>query len=172
MYKVIIYFFSVIVITSMETALSAETCSRLAVINFQEVLVDTTSTEKGGGLKFYLEKDPQAYEYLKKYQKGTQIKTANVIMGTTGTLLFLSSLFVDKDQNRSKQQRLMLGGLGLLALNFLVGKTLEYNNEENLEKAIEEYNKRNFPKILLSPLSDATNKIKSWEIVATIGRSF
>jgi hypothetical protein len=38
-----------------------------------------------------------------------------------------------------------------MLLNFFVAKTLEITNEENLNRAIEEYNKRNLPKIYFSP---------------------
>jgi hypothetical protein len=38
-----------------------------------------------------------------------------------------------------------------MIINFLVAKTMETSNEQNLRKAIEEYNKRNLPKIYYNP---------------------
>jgi hypothetical protein len=129
---------------------SIETCSRTAVINFQEVLVDTNSTQKGEGLRYYLEKDSVAKEYLNRYQKGTETRMINAIIGTTGSLMALSPLFLDMSPN--SRRSLLIGGGAVIAINFLVAKTLEYQNEENLHKAIKEYNKRNGPKILFSPI--------------------
>ena len=39
----------------------------------------------------------------------------------------------------------------MILVNFFVARTLEYNNEQNLSRAIEEYNKRNLPKIFFYP---------------------
>jgi len=65
-------FFSLILILvfTFNTSLFAvETCSRIAIINYQEVLVDSNASDKGEGLRYHLEKDPVAKEYLNTYQK-------------------------------------------------------------------------------------------------------
>ena len=46
---------------------------------------------------------------------------------------------------------MLIGGATIMIINFLVAKTFENSNEENLNKAIEEYNKRNLPKIYFNP---------------------
>jgi hypothetical protein len=122
-----------------------ETCSRVATINYQEVLVDSSSTKKGEGLRFYLEKDPVAKQHLELYQKETGIRWQNAALGTAGTGLILSTAFMD-DKN-SNREVFLLSGLTLLTVNFLLAATMDYYNERNLHKAIEEYNKRNLPKI-------------------------
>lgn len=122
-----------------------ETCSRVATINYQEVLVDSSSTKKGEGLRFYLEKDPAAKQYLEVYQNQTGIRWQNAALGTIGTGLILSTAFID-DTN-SNREVFLLSGLTLLTVNFLLAATMDYYNEKNLHKAIEEYNKRNLPKI-------------------------
>jgi hypothetical protein len=48
---------------------------------------------------------------------------------------------------------LITGGTAIL-VNFLVARTLEMANEANLVRAIEEYNKRNLPKIYFTPESN------------------
>ena len=53
---------------------AVETCSRIAIVNYQEVLVDSNASEKGEGLRYHLEKDPVAKEYLDTYQKNSAIQ--------------------------------------------------------------------------------------------------
>ncbi len=127
---------------------AVDTCSRTAVINYQEVLVDTNSTEKGEGLRYHLEKDPVAKSYLDKYQEGTQIRWENAVLGTMGTGLLIGGALAQDSGSRSP---LLIGGIAISIVNFLMAKTFENSNEENLNKAIEEYNKRNMPKIYFNP---------------------
>jgi hypothetical protein len=128
---------------------ATETCSRTAIINFQEILVDTTSTQKGEGLRYHLEKDPVAKLYLDQYQTGTQVNWTNAALGSAGTLMLLSGVLLN-DDGGSKDQ-FLIGGAALIAVNFLVAMTLKHSNEDNLEKAVEEYNKRNLPRIYFNP---------------------
>lgn len=128
---------------------ATQVCSRVAQINFQEVLVDTSSTQKGEGLRFYLEKDAVAKSYLDTYQDGTSIRWQNAALGTAGTGMLIGGLFASDDSGSKKS--LLIGGAALIAVNFFVARTLEFNNEQNLTKAIEEYNKRNLPKIFFYP---------------------
>lgn len=126
-------------------AWSQQTCSRIAIVNYQEVLVDSNSTQKGEGLRYHLEKDAIAKSYLNKYQEGTKIHWENAAMGTAATGLVLTS-FMSNSQGNSKKA-LLIGGVALFLVNFLVARTLETANEKNLLKAIDEYNKRNLPRI-------------------------
>lgn len=128
---------------------AVETCSRIAIINYQEVLVDTNSTEKGEGLRFHLEKDRTAKNYLEKYQEGTKLKWENAALGTLGTTMMLGGILTNNNDER--KQTLLIGGATFMIINFLVAKTMESSNEQNLIKAIEEYNKRNLPKIYFNP---------------------
>ena len=122
-----------------------EACSRTAIINQQEVLVDSNSTQKGEGLRFYLEKDKVASKYLKKYQNGTKIKWYSAALGTVGTSMIIGSLFVNGESN--SKQSLMIGGATAIVINFLMSRTIESSNEKHLNRAIQEYNKRNLPRI-------------------------
>jgi len=132
------------------------TCSRTAVINYQEILVDTNSTEKGEGLRPYLQKDKVAKSYLNLYQEGSQRKWHSAAIGTLGTATLISSFFTDNSRNR---RSLLIIGASLVTVNFFIAKTLENNNENNLERAIEEYNKRNLPRIYFNPFQqDSLNK--------------
>jgi hypothetical protein len=140
---------SLIFIVMHNPVFSAESCSRIAIINYQEVLVDTNSTQRGEGLRYHLEKDKVAKEYLDKYQEGSQIKWQNSLLGSVGTGLVLSSFLVNS--NDKSKESLLIGGATLIAINFLVAKTLASANEKNLSNAIDEYNKRNLPKIYFSP---------------------
>lgn len=128
--------------------LAVETCSRVAIINNQEVLVDSNSTDKGEGLRFHLEKDQKAKEYLDLYQKNNSIFWPNAVIGTAGTGLFLYGIFNTK---KADSNVFIISGAAAILVNFLIAKTLEMTNEVNLNKAVEEYNKRNLPKIYFSP---------------------
>lgn len=127
---------------------AVETCSRIATINYQEILIDSNSTDKGEGLRFHLEKDPIAKNYLNLYQKNSAITWPTAVLGTTGTGILLFGFF-----NRHSTDRpiYLISGTAVILVNFLIARTLEFNNEKNLTRAIEEYNKRNLPKIYFNP---------------------
>lgn len=133
---------------SAKALFAAETCSRIAIINYQEVLVDANTTEKGEGLRYHLEKDPVAKEYLDIYQKNSANKWPTAILGTAGTGLLLYGFF---NSNSEDRRFYLISGAATLTVNFLVARTLEIANEDNLNRAIEEYNKRNLPKIFFNP---------------------
>lgn len=137
-----------LLMTIIPSTLAVETCSRIAVINYQEVLVDTNSTEKGEGLRYHLEKDPVAKSYLDEYQKGTQIRWESAALGTIGSGLLIAGVL---SSNSTSRTPLLIGGAATMIVNFLMAKTFENSNEANLNKAIEEYNKRNLPKIYFNP---------------------
>jgi hypothetical protein len=124
---------------------AADTCSRTAIVNGQRVLVDTNYSERGEGLRFQLSKDPIAEKYLNDYQEGTRLKWQNTALGTIGTILILSGILTSSDNN--KRRSLLIGGASVMTVNFLLYKTLENTNESNLKRSIQEYNKRNSPKI-------------------------
>jgi hypothetical protein len=148
------YFFLglILVITfSSQNGSAVETCSRIAIINYQEVLVDSNASEKGEGLRYHLEKDPVARAYLDSYQKHSATRWPNALIGSAGTSLLLLGIFTSNSQDR--QVYLITGGTAIL-VNFLVARTLEMANEANLVRAIEEYNKRNLPKIYFTPESN------------------
>ena len=136
------------------SALGADTCSRTAIINHQEVLIDTNSTEKGEGLRYHLEKDQKAEDFLNKYQDGARIKWQNVLLGTISTALLLGGVLTSDEGD--KRKTFLVTGSSLMAVNFLIARTYQAKNENNLNKAIEEYNKRNLPKIYLGP-KDSTS---------------
>ncbi len=121
-------------------------------INSQEVQIDLNSTQKGEGLKDYFEKDPKAYSYFEKYQEGNKFKWQDAILGTSGTLMVLTGLSMG-NQSHSKGT-IIITGASLILAQFVLGYSLKKSNESNLEKAIEEYNKRNFPKINISDRGD------------------
>lgn len=127
---------------------AVETCSRIAIINYQEVLVDANTSEKGEGLRYHLEKDPVALEYLNTYQKNSSIKWPSAVLGTAGTGLLLYGFFNSDSEDR---RLYIISGTTTILVNFLIARTLEVTNESNLNRAIEEYNKRNLPKIFFNP---------------------
>ena len=145
---------------------SEETCSRVAVINHQKVLVDTSSTKKGEGLRYYIDKDPVAKNYLDTYQDKSRPNWANAAVGTLGTSLLIGGLFTSdspKDPNEKFNNKEILLGSGaiIILLNFIVARTNSYNNEKYLNKAVEEYNKRNTPKIFFTPYKNNIIKDRS-----------
>lgn len=126
------------------SALANEACSRIAIINQQEFLVDPNLNRKGEGLRFYLARDEKAKELLEKYQNTSDQRLRSAIIGTSGALMLLGSTFVSGGNNK---QALVIGGISTIFINFLVSKTIDNNNEKYLIEAVHEYNKRREPKI-------------------------
>lgn len=148
---------------------AAETCSRIATINFQEILVDPNTSQKGEGLRYFIEKDPVAKNYLDEYQKGTQISWKNALLGSVGTGFIISTLFVKDSQDKKVY---LISGATMILLNFLISRTMEVANEQNLNKAIEEYNKRNLPKIFFNPQTSVETNPSSFTISLGLEKSW
>jgi hypothetical protein len=134
-----------------------ETCSRTATINYQDVLVDTSSSNRGEGLRFYLAKDPLAKELLDQYQKNNRPTWKSAAASTFGTGMILAGILRNDsgaDEAFTNKNFLIIGGISLIGFSYLVSKTNQYRNEYLLLNSIEEYNKRNNPKIFFAPTSD------------------
>ncbi len=156
-----------LILLTLLPAQAADTCSRTALINGQDVLVDTNYSERGEGLRFHLGKDPVAEKYLNAYQEGTKLKWQNTALGTLGTILLLSGILTSSDNN--KRRSFLIGGASLMTVNFLLYKTLENSNENNLKRSIQEYNKRNSPKIFFD---DDIEAKKERGISVSFGKSW
>lgn len=139
-------------------ALARESCSRIATINFQDVLVDSSSSVKGEGLRIYLEKDSIAKQYLETYQHNSKPSLKGAITSTIGASLTLAGLMTDSDKKNGlfSKQTMIGSGLTLIILNYLISRTNAYTNEGNLINSIDEYNKRNSPKIYFSPTTSSS----------------
>lgn len=138
----------------LPSAWAAETCSRVAAINFQEVLVDVSNNNRGEGLRYYLEKDQVAKELLDDYQKNNRSTWKSAAMSTLGTGMIIGGLLRTNsgdEETFTGRNFLLLGGATLIAVSYLISKTNQYNNEYLLSKSIDEYNKRNTPRIYFSP---------------------
>lgn len=122
-----------------------DACSRTATIGHQEVLIDGSSGQRGEGLRFFLEQDPIAISYLDEYQEQSRMRWQNAALGTAGTGLILAGAI--SNASSDTKQNLYVTGVSFILINFLVARTLEMTNERNLIRAIEEYNKRNLPRI-------------------------
>jgi hypothetical protein len=137
--------------------LAAETCSRVATINYQEVLVDVSSSNRGEGLRYYLQKDEVARQLLDEYQQNNRPTWKSAAMSTVGTGMILAGILRSNEgQNETFTGRsfLLFGGATLIGVSYLISKTNQYNNEYLLSKSVEEYNKRNTPRIFFSPTGD------------------
>jgi hypothetical protein len=104
---------------------------------------------KGEGLRYLIDRDPIAKSHLDKYQKNSSHLLMTAGIGTAGTLLAVSGFVVNS--NKETKRNLIIGGLGVLLVNYLMAKTLDYTNEENLNMAVDEYNRRNTPTIYFGP---------------------
>lgn len=136
-------------------AIAAETCSRVATINYQEVLVDAGSGKMGEGLRFYLEKDPESKKLLDEYQKRNKPTLWSASASTLGSVMILSSLLqTNESSGIQNKNTLLYGGVMLVALSYLTSKTLKYSNEKYLKESIDQYNKRNSPRIYFSPFKE------------------
>ena len=153
----------------LQTVKAVETCSRVAVINYQEVLVDSNASEKGEGLRYHLEKDPIAREYLDIYQKNSAIKWPNAVLGTAGTGLLLFGFFTSNSDDRKV---FLISGGATILVNFLIARTLEVSNEANLTRAIDEYNKRNLPKIYFNPETNREGSVSFPGLKIALGKDW
>ncbi len=138
----------------------AETCSRVATINYQDVLVDVSSNNKGEGLRYYLEKDQVSKALLDEYQENNRSTWKSAVGSTLGTGMILAGLLRTSDKKTDpllSQNFLLIGGIGVIAINYLFSTTREFNNEYLLSKSIQEYNKRNTPKIFFAPTGSSNN---------------
>lgn len=155
---------------------ASDICSRTATVNYQEVLVDSSSSKLGEGLRFYLEKDPEAKELLDKYQESNKMRWVDAAMSTSGSGLIIFGLFRSSSSTDSgllSRQSMIMGGVSLIVLSYLISRTIQYNNEKYLMKSIEEYNKRNTPRIYFSPLSqNGLSGTSSIGLTAGLSRDF
>ena len=128
-----------------------KSCERVATVNHQEIPLETMSGSKGEGLRPYLEKDDEAMRHLELYQERHRIHPFNTLLGVVGPGLLATGLVLD---SRSEQKKTFLTwGAVLVVTNFLVTKTIQGTGDSYLEKAVEEYNKRNSPRIDLNFLA-------------------
>lgn len=165
--RIIIVFFA---LALSQATYASKICSRIAIINNQEILIDNNSLKKAEGLRFHLAKDEVAKSFLDRYQEGTTRIWHSAIIGTTGTGLIIGGLMSNSSSDNNS--RLILGGVSLLIINYLVSQTLDYTNEFNLQKAVEEYNKRNLPKIYLKNHSNDDNSANASDIYLEKSWSF
>lgn len=135
------------------TGYAAESCSRVAIVNYQEVLVDASSSNRGEGLRYYLQRDPVSKKLLDEYQQNNRPTWQSAALSTVGTAVTLAG-FLRSNEGRDElitgRNTLIFGGLTMIAVSYLISRTNQYNNEWLLQRAIEEHNKRNTPRIYFS----------------------
>lgn len=144
-----------IIFSLLGEAFAAETCSRVATINYQEVLVDVSSNNRGEGLRYYLEKDPVSKDLLDEYQDNNRPSWKTAAMSTLGSAMIIGGLLrtgSGEGESFTNRNVLIVGGISMIAISYLVSRTNQYKNEYLLQKSVDEYNKRNTPKIYLTPL--------------------
>jgi hypothetical protein len=136
-------------------AFAAETCSRVATINYQEVLVDVSSNNRGEGLRYYIEKDELAKDLLNEYQENNKPSWKTAALSTVGTGMIIAGILrtgTGENEAFTNRYNLLIGGFSMIAISYLISRTNQYKNEFLLQKSVDEYNKRNTPKIYLTPL--------------------
>jgi len=139
--------------------MSSETCSRLAIVNYQEILVDPSSTSKGEGLRYYLEKDEKAKTLLDEYQSNNAPKWQTSALSTIGSVLFFGGVLrsnSNNDEGLTSRNSLMITGATFITLSYLISRTIQHKNEFILSGAVQEYNKRNLPRIFFNPFDPIT----------------
>ncbi len=142
------------------SVMAEETCGRTATVNYQKVLVDTNSSQRGDGLRYYLEKDPAASMYLEKYREGSGLRWQSAILGTLGSAMMLGGVMT----SGSGKKTLLIGGAVMVTVNFFIARTTDYTNESYLDRAVEEYNKRNLPKIYLDAEDEAQENSPAFQL--------
>lgn len=150
--------FGLILSVSVSAPLWAvETCSRVATINYQEVLVDVSSSNRGEGLRYYLEKDQVAKRLLDEYQENNRPSWKDAATSTIGSAMILAGFLrtnAGEQESFTSRNALIFGGATLIGVSYLISKTKQYNNEYLLSRSVEEYNRRNTPRIFFAPTND------------------
>ena len=123
------------------------TCSRKAIHDNREILIDGYTGIKGSGLNDLMKNHQKAMQHLQRYQNSGEIRTFNLLSGTISTASILTGLLYTGDKT-NKSNFLFFGGIVAL-VNFLTTKTVEFYNERELALAIDEYNKTSEAKIRL-----------------------
>ncbi len=162
-------------ISPLASAQITDTCSRVAIINYQEVLVDSGPTGRGEGLRYFLEKETLSSRLLNQYQEQNRPRWEYSILSTIGFASLLYGLFgprIDSDRGIWSQNGLIISGGTLVALSYLVTRTHIYRNERLLERAIEEYNKNNTPRIYFSPYRELQGHNKGAGLSISINKNF
>ncbi len=162
-----ILFFFLLCFSRNSILFASESCSRTAIINYQEVLIDSANSLKGEGLRPYLAKDEEALKYLETYQQNARPSFKSSFLGSTGMLLSLLSFTTNSEHKAPWNSKVLLTtGISLIFINYLFNNTLQKANEENLYKAIEEYNLKHRPKIEFTPeaSNDSVTSGFSWSI--------
>ena len=162
-----LYFLMIFFLAYHPSSFASESCSRTATINYQEVLIDSANSLKGEGLRPYLAKDPQALSYLEIYQKNARPSFKSSFMGTTGVALSILSFTTNSEHKAPWNSKVLLTtGLSLIVMNYIFNHTLQRANEENLYKAIDEYNLKHRPTIEFTPEASNGNVLSnfSWQI--------
>lgn len=149
--KVLLFIFFI----SSSVFANNEACSRIALVNYQEILVDSSASRPGEGLRFYLEKDQTAKQLLDEYQDRSKPSWKSAAISTTGTLMILGGFLSSGNATGlGSRNTLLAGGASILILNYLYSRASQYKNESLLKRSVDEYNKRNLPKIYFSPYGD------------------
>ena len=153
--KLMRIFLFIFFILLINRPIAIASCSRVAIINYQEVLVDAGSEKKGEGLRFYLEKNPQSKSLLDEYQEKSAPSILSASASTVGSLMVLTSILqADENSQFGSKATLFSGGAILIALSYLASKTVKYNNEKLLERSVDIYNKSHSPRIYFSPFGN------------------
>jgi len=125
----------------------------VAVINYQEVLVDTSSSNRGEGLRYYLQRDPEAKKLLDEYQGNNRPRWQSAALSTLGTATMLAGVLrpsEGRNESITGRNTLVIGGATMIAISYLISRTNQHTNEWLLQRAIDEHNKRNTPRIYFS----------------------
>ena len=113
-----------------------------------------SNATRGEGLRYYLEKDEIAKGLLNEYQENNRPTWKRAALSTLGTAMLLGGLLRSSggdDGGLTGKNFLLFGGATMIGISYLISKTNQYNNEYLLLRSIDEYNKRNTPKIFFSP---------------------
>ena len=148
-----IHFFIIFIFFNYSVFSAQNKCSRTVQINGKNVSIDASSTQKGEGLRYYLSKDPIAYQYFEQYTDSNKPNWRRIGVSTFGIGLITAGLLSSNETKNIfyKRDTLFYSGIGIVALSFLYAKTKQGEKEVWLEKSVKEYNKRSQPKIYWAP---------------------
>ena len=123
-------------------------CQRSAKLGDKIIYLDTPDGKKGEGLRELFKDNKRSLNLLNTYQDNLKLNNISKFTGSIGTIGLIGGFAYQGDE-RTRDDLILLSAV-TLSVNYLLMTTLKYYNEENLQKAIKNFNENNENQILFN----------------------
>ncbi|MAW07101.1 MAG: hypothetical protein CME61_02345 [Halobacteriovoraceae bacterium] len=140
-------FISILAILIQPKGILAD-CQRSAKLGNKIIYLDTPDGKKGEGLREIFKNNKTSLDLLSTYQENLKLNNISKFTGSIGTIGLIGGFAYQGDE-RTRDNLIMLSAV-TLGVNYLLMTTFKYYNEENLQKAIKNFNETNENQILFN----------------------